>query len=709
MGAEVGFPVGIAVFLGPLLYIKRYRECCHHTQYFVLSQCLDNEKSILLEFKDNFRFSSPDASAKLKIWNQSTDCCQWSGVECDSDSRVASLDLSREQITGSIGNSSSLFRLQHLQVLDLSSNHIEGSIPSSIDSRKLLVNESTSTTSCRLSDMNLSNNNFDGPIPMWIFQQCKYLLRLDLSLNRFDGTLKLDPLNQISNIGPKYPGLDFRHVHWNFSCNRLVELEPPLPISNLTDYGHNIYIDLHSNNFQGKFPPLPFKIANLDCSNNNFTSIDPDFGIYLSRTFFLSFSNNSLYGSIPTALCNTTSLRLINLEYNYLDGTIPDCLGFLYFLTVLNLKGNNLRGVIPANFGDNVRYLQTLDLNGNFFQGRVPRSLANIEGLRVLDLGNNRFNDVFPCHLKRLPNLQVLILRSNEFYGTVGCRKVNHSIWPMLQIMDLAVNNFRGELRAKHLFNWRSMMVGTSDQQLQQGRLISDVAPGSCVNVNQRYYQNTATVTLKGNTYELQYILTIFSIIDFSNNLLHGELPVELGNLNGLVVLNLSHNSFSGKIPPSIGNLSQIQSLDLSCNIFSERIPTQLANLNFLGYLNLSYNKLSGKIPTSTQLQSFDASSYEGNQGLYGPPLAPFNGNEVDPRTNSQGSDWSSKSVLEWMLMGAEVGFPVGITVILGPLLYIRRYREWYCSYLHILVMKILCKEGYARRRRRVRQQRRRR
>ncbi|KAK2430153.1 receptor protein EIX2 [Trifolium repens] len=37
--------------------------------------------------------------------------------------------------------------------------------------------------------------------------------------------------------------------------------------------------------------------------------------------------------------------------------------------------------------------------------------------------------------------------------------------------------------------------------------------------------------------------------------------------------------------------------------------------------LNLSDNNLSGRIPIGTQLQSFDASSYEGNVDLCGKPL----------------------------------------------------------------------------------------
>ncbi|KAG5054277.1 hypothetical protein JHK85_006787 [Glycine max] len=88
-----------------------------------------------------------------------------------------------------------------------------------------------------------------------------------------------------------------------------------------------------------------------------------------------------------------------------------------------------------------------------------------------------------------------------------------------------------------------------------------------------------------------------------------------------LYILNLSNNALSGEIPSSIGNLRQLESLDLSQNALSGGIPMQIASLSFLSYLNLSFNHLVGKIPTGTQLQSFSASSFEGNDGLYGPPL----------------------------------------------------------------------------------------
>lgn len=212
----------------------------------------------------------------------------------------------------------------------------------------------------------------------------------------------------------------------------------------------------------------------------------------------------------------------------------------------------------------------------------------------------------------------------------------------------------------------------------------------------------------------LQKILKIFSSIDLSNNAFHGEIPRDLGNLNSLIVLNVSHNSLTGIIPSSFGNLTQLESLDLSCNALSGNIPQEFAKLTFLGFLNLSHNKLEGQIPTSTQLQSFDSSSYEGNQGLYGPPLTPSSrsgqGSGVAPPMPSDGSRWSSKSEVEWMLRGAEVGLPVGLTIFIGPILYIKRWRQWYCYHLGRLVKKIMRRDYQAtrggRRIRRQRQQR---
>ncbi|KAL1542383.1 receptor-like protein 19 [Salvia divinorum] len=98
---------------------------------FVDGQCLDHQKNLLLDLKSELAFNS-SLSSKLVTWNQTHDCCEWGGVECDGAGRVVSLLLGYESISDTIGESSTLFRLTHLSKLSLAGN---GFIPSQIPKR----------------------------------------------------------------------------------------------------------------------------------------------------------------------------------------------------------------------------------------------------------------------------------------------------------------------------------------------------------------------------------------------------------------------------------------------------------------------------------------------------------------------------------------------------------------------------------------------
>ncbi|KAH0780495.1 hypothetical protein KY290_000093 [Solanum tuberosum] len=109
-------------------------------------------------------------------------------------------------------------------------------------------------------------------------------------------------------------------------------------------------------------------------------------------------------------------------------------------------------------------------------------------------------------------------------------------------------------------------------------------------------------------------------IINLSNNRFEGHIPSIVGDLIGLRTLNLSHNVLEGHIPASLQNLSVLESLDFSSNKISGGIPPQLASLTFLEVLNLSHNHLVGCIPKGKQFDTFENSSYQGNDGLRGLP-----------------------------------------------------------------------------------------
>ena len=85
--------------------------------------------------------------------------------------------------------------------------------------------------------------------------------------------------------------------------------------------------------------------------------------------------------------------------------------------------------------------------------------------------------------------------------------------------------------------------------------------------------------------------------LDLSGNGLSGEIPSALGGLTSLIWLYLDSNGLSGGIPAGLGRMSSLVWLDLHSNDISGEIPPELGNLAELTYLELLSNDLSGRIP----------------------------------------------------------------------------------------------------------------
>ena len=146
--------------------------------------CHNDERSALLQFKESrisgdfyaWKFDCRPTMASWKPEEGNVDCCSWDGVHCNKNTgHVVKLDLSHSCLFGSINSSSSLFKLVHLEWLNLALNDFNSSeIPPEI------INLS------RLSYLNLSGTSLSSQIPSEILRLSN-LVSLDLSLNDVPG------------------------------------------------------------------------------------------------------------------------------------------------------------------------------------------------------------------------------------------------------------------------------------------------------------------------------------------------------------------------------------------------------------------------------------------------------------------------------------------------------------------------------------------
>ncbi|XXG71820.1 hypothetical protein AAC387_Pa07g1059 [Persea americana] len=83
----------------------------------------------------------------------------------------------------------------------------------------------------------------------------------------------------------------------------------------------------------------------------------------------------------------------------------------------LIVSNNKLLGEIPGSL-DNCLSLESLLIDGNLFQGKLP-PLSSLKGMLQMDISRNHFSGQIPECLEKLPFLQYLNLSYNDFEGEV--------------------------------------------------------------------------------------------------------------------------------------------------------------------------------------------------------------------------------------------------------------------------------------------------
>ncbi|KAF2319624.1 hypothetical protein GH714_017674 [Hevea brasiliensis] len=507
-------------------------------------------------------------------------------------SKLSYLDVSSNHLIGSLPES--LGQLSELFFLDVSFNCLSGVVTEShfsklnnlkvlsLSSNSLIFNLSSNwTPPFQINGLQISSC-YLGSFPIWLKSQ-RGITYLDFS----NASISYSIPSWFWDISGSLSFL-------NFSSNKLQgELPNPLKLPSL------ISIDLSFNILEGPLPLPVGELLALDLSHNQFSGPIPEtIGEHLQSLNFLSLAGNQLIGAIPASIGRLQKLVVIDLSKNNLLGSIPSNLGNCNALEVLDLQNNFLSGMIPNSLGQ-LKFLCSLHLSNNMLSGKLPPSFQNLSRLEILDLGGNKLEGNIPSWIGYgFKHLRILRLRSNAFLGQLPSILANLS---SLQVLDLAENELNGTIPS-NLGNLKAM---TKSRRINHPLQYLGSLFG-------KYYEESLVVNMKGQSLIYTKTLSLLTCIDISGNYLHGELPHELTELEGLVVLNLSRNHISGQIPRSISELNQLSSLDLSNNMLSGLIPLNMSLLSSLGYLNLSNNNFSGRIPFVLQLATFEASSFAG-------------------------------------------------------------------------------------------------
>lgn len=269
-------------------------------------------------------------------WMTAEDECLWEGIVChETSKKVTAIILPTHALSGYLPTELAL--LDELQEVDLSQNYLH---------------------------MTPSKND-----DLRVFGMLKQLKKLELG----DNYILTEQHGLPTSIGKL---LHLQRLSMSYNL-----LQGPLDGAVVRNLQQLTHLEIESNYLSGalpeelgQLPRLYYLYLRRNLLEINLSDLLAPAGAY-NNIFSFWLDDNSVTGSLPTAIGRLTGLASFSITNTTLSGSIPTEIGNCRELQRLWLYSNKLRGKVPTELSQ-LEHLQVLEVHDNQVTGKMPQEVC---------------------------------------------------------------------------------------------------------------------------------------------------------------------------------------------------------------------------------------------------------------------------------------------------------------------------------------------